>query len=151
MKISTFYFLLLLASMMLISSCEFLEPPKTPGWSCNGGCCDLVDDNADYTNLIDCENACNWFPLVDYMVWTDVDLGCFPVEVKMIALSGGVDQAAYLTSKIIGGSPECGDSGPANFNILPGLYDIEATCSSGKTWTKRVSVSKVCCSGWKIN
>jgi len=150
-KPTSFCFSVLFVSALLFYSCELLEPPQTAGFSCKGGCCDWVDENAEYTNLLDCENACNGFPLVDYMVWTDVDLGCFPVEVKMIGQSGGGTQMRYLTAKTLGGAPDCGDLGPANFGLLPGIYDIEATCSSGKKWTKRVSVSKFCCDGWKIN
>jgi hypothetical protein len=84
------------------------------------------------------------------MVWTDVDLGCFPIEVKMTQV-GGSSNTSYLTGQSLGGAPECGDAGPADFFLEPDFYDIEATCSSGKKWTKRVYVPKVCCSGTKLN
>jgi hypothetical protein len=150
MKLNSLYLLGLFFSTMFFSSCEYFEPPLTAGWNCNGGCCEWVEQNGTYSNLLDCEDACNWFPLVDYMVWTDVDLGCFPIEVKMTQ-DGGYTKTSYLTGRSLGGTPECGDVGPANFILEPDFYNMEATCSNGMKWTKRIYVPKVCCSGVKLN
>ena len=70
--------------------------------------------------------------------WVSSDFSCGPITVNVSNYSGTITSYYYT------GSPGCNASGCANFNLAPGSYSFNASCSS-YTWQGTVTVTEDYC------
>ncbi len=71
--------------------------------------------------------------------WIASDLGCGNITVNVSGITRTI--SSFYSS----GTPACGASGTATFDLAPGTYSYSAQCS-GKTWSGTVAVTANGCS-----
>lgn len=76
--------------------------------------------------------------------WVESDLGCGSITVNVSGYG-----SKTITSYFSSGTPDCGSSGTATYNLPSGTYSYSASCS-GKTWEGTIEVGSNTCSRMQL-